>query len=155
LKKQLVAIAVILLFCGLAISPCINGDSEVKIVDIGKISEYNKSRNRYDVEKLQEQVNKIKHLIDKRNNEDCGCNDNPSSNDLFPPIICIILNTLTLNALLRMIFIWDLFYRIDFYDKFPELSLEILRILEYPVDMFAILMAVLNCPVIFDVNPYN
>ena len=41
MKRQIVAIAIVLLFCGFAISPCITGGSEVKIVSRSKESVYN------------------------------------------------------------------------------------------------------------------
>ena len=82
--KKSLAVAVISLFCSLAISPCINGNSEVKITDV---KDYNQRFN------FNEKENKLKELRVKLNefyDGDCGCNDaNPTPWDF--PALCLLL----------------------------------------------------------------
>ena len=83
MKKQIIAVAVISLFCTLAISPCINGNSEVKIT---AVKDYNQRFNFNEIE------NKLKELRVELNefNDDCGCNDvNPTPWNF--PALCLLL----------------------------------------------------------------
>ena len=91
--KKILSLGVILLFIGLALAPCIDGDSKVKIVSRSKISEYNKLRSRYDIESLRSQVDRIKDLMEQRDYEDCDCRSKSNENG-YPYYICLILRSI-------------------------------------------------------------
>lgn len=94
--KKSLAVAVISLFCSLAISPCINGNSEVKITDV---KDYNQ---RFNFNEIDNKLKELRVKLNEFNVEDCGC-ENENTTQWNFPVLCALLAPLAIFAVYLLI----------------------------------------------------
>jgi hypothetical protein len=82
--KKILYFSVILLLVGLVFTTCIDGKSDVKLIE----SRTGKSNCR--VVDFSVILIEIKSFLTNYNKDDCGC-DNSNYNENYPPIICMTL----------------------------------------------------------------
>jgi len=111
LRKGLV-VAVILLFIGVAVAPNINADVNKPIIDtpiedvaptpiVLALQLMTKLRNHKDIQNVEteddvlqiiESDKELKSIFEQLSDEDCGCEDNPTWERIWPfPFICIFI----------------------------------------------------------------
>lgn len=86
MKKQIIAISVIMLFASLTFIPCIKGNSDVYIIESRNV----KSNTR--LKELSKNLMKLKTILIDNSKDDCGCDD------ITPrwrfPILCLLITPL-------------------------------------------------------------
>ena len=80
--RKIIAFAVILLFVSLGFIPCINGNSDVELIESRNV----KSNSR--MEEFSAKLLEFKSLLNEYNNDDCGCE---ATSDWRFPAICSFL----------------------------------------------------------------
>ena len=111
-KKSLV-VAVISLFCSLAISPCINGNSEVKITDV---KDYNQ---RFNFNEIENKPRELRVKLNEFNDDDCGCENENTTQWDFPALCSLLAPFYVLSIVLY--FYYDFIYLFTIMSSIGEI----------------------------------